>query len=287
MDIRDYWADYRTLLAQYPMAKRTEYTDGEFADALEKYRNQSIKDSLASDDPIVKMFALLDRRTGRRTMEKLAEASRDWPEWLRKAYEFRAQADGIDDIRSTIDDTEEKGGTTMEFKELIKVRRSIRKYASAPTHEELNAILKEAQQSPSWRNLQPARCYVVETPEKIKEFAAQALPGGNRTKAENAALIVTTFVRDLSGFHEGVAANTVGNGWGAYDLGLHDAYLILAASDAGYDTLIMGMRDGDAARKVLDIPDNETVMSVIAIGKRAEEAADRPRKALEETVKFF
>ena len=79
----------------------------------------------------------------------------------------------------------------------------------------------------------------------------------------------------------------MGNGWGAYDLGLHDAFLILAASDLGYDTLIMGIRDGSAIREKLGIPGNEQIMSVIAIGKRAKDASPRPRKELEEVTKFF
>ena len=81
--------------------------------------------------------------------------------------------------------------------------------------------------------------------------------------------------------------NEIGNGWAAYDLGLHDSYLVLAAKDAGYDTLIMGIRDSDALRQILDIPDTEEVMAVIAIGKAAQEATARPRKALEEVTKFF
>ena len=92
MDIHDYWADYRTLLAEYPMENRTEYTDDEFAGALEAYRNRSIIDSLASPDPIVRMFALLDRRTGRRALEKLADRVAEWPEWLRQVYRFRMDA---------------------------------------------------------------------------------------------------------------------------------------------------------------------------------------------------
>ena len=175
----------------------------------------------------------------------------------------------------------------MEFSELIKVRRSIRKYKAAPSHEELAAILKEAQQAPSWKNLQTARCYAVESPEKIAEVRTQGLPEGNRSKAENAALIVTTYVKDLSGFNAGVAANAVGNGWGAYDLGLHDAYLVLAASDLGFDTLIMGIRDADALKELLGISDNEEVMSVIAVGKRAKEPDSRPRKAVAEMTRFF
>ena len=93
MDIADYWADYRGLLAQHPMDARTEYTDGEFAQALEIYRNSGIKESRESNDPIVKMFALLDRRTGRRALEKLADSLEDWPGWLREVYRFRMEAE--------------------------------------------------------------------------------------------------------------------------------------------------------------------------------------------------
>ena len=92
----------------------------------------------------------------------------------------------------------------------------------------------------------------------------------------------------MVGFSDsGEPANEIGNGWGAYDLGLHDAYLTLAASDAGYDTLIMGLRDTDAIRAALRIPENEEVMSVIAIGKRAADPSAPRRKELDEVVKFF
>ncbi|MBE6018252.1 MAG: nitroreductase, partial [Lachnospiraceae bacterium] len=81
--------------------------------------------------------------------------------------------------------------------------------------------------------------------------------------------------------------NEQGNAWGAYDLGLHDAYLVLAASDAGFDTLIMGIRDADAIRKLLAIPENEEIFSVIALGKKAQEPQLRKRKELGEVAKFF
>ncbi len=175
----------------------------------------------------------------------------------------------------------------MEFKELIIKRRSIRKFGSAVGHEVLIGILKEAQQAPSWKNQQTSRCYVVESPEILESFRAAALPSFNQKSSANAALIVTTFVKDVVGFNDGTPANEIGNGWGAYDLGLHDAYLILAAKNAGYDTLIMGIRDAGAIREKLGIPENEEVMSVIAIGKRAEDPSARPRKDLNEVTRFF
>ena len=176
--------------------------------------------------------------------------------------------------------------TNMEFKDLILERRSVRKYSSAPSHEELAEILTQAQMAPSWKNSQTTRWYVVETPEK-HEAIREALHEINRHKVENAALIVSTYVRNIAGFTKGEADNEVGNGWGAYDLGLHDAYLLLAAKDAGYDTLIMGLRDAEKIRAILNIAEDEEILSVISIGKRAEEPALRPRKSLEEVVKFY
>ena len=81
--------------------------------------------------------------------------------------------------------------------------------------------------------------------------------------------------------------DVIGEGWGIYDLGLHDAFLVLAASDAGYDTLIMAIRDANKIREILQIPENELIMSVIAVGKRAKDPALRPRKEFDEVTKFF
>ena len=89
MSIAEYWTGFQELLGKYPMNARSEYTDGEFADALEKYRNSDIKASLLSDDPIVKMFALLDRRAGKRTLDAMGDVIAQGPEWLKQVYKFR------------------------------------------------------------------------------------------------------------------------------------------------------------------------------------------------------
>ena len=175
----------------------------------------------------------------------------------------------------------------MEFKELIAARRSVRGYEASIGHDTLVKILKEAQQAPSWKNQQTSRCYAVESPEILEDLRASALPSFNRNSSAHAALIVTTFVRDVVGFNDGMPVNEIGNEWGAYDLGLHDAYLVLAAKDAGYDTLIMGIRDSEVIRTKLNIPDNEEIMSVIAVGKRRAEPTMKLRKNLDEVVRFF
>ena len=175
----------------------------------------------------------------------------------------------------------------MEFVDLIQARRSVRGYSAPAIHDDLVIMLTAAQQAPSWKNLQASRCYVAESPEALAGLRSQGLPAFNQNSSTGAALVVTTYVRDVVGFTQGKPDNEVGNGWGAYDLGLHDAYLVLAASDLGYDTLIMGIRDAEAIRGLLNIPENEAIMSVIAVGKRDKAPAPRPRKPLDEVARFI
>lgn len=91
----EYWNEFWSLLDKYPLNKRTEYKDSEFSDALAKYRNQDIKSSIESDNPIVRMFAILDRRLGKRTLEKLKDTLKDQPEWLKQFYILRFNAENL------------------------------------------------------------------------------------------------------------------------------------------------------------------------------------------------
>ena len=141
--------------------------------------------------------------------------------------------------------------------------------------------------APSWKNSQTARTYVAASPEILEELREKGLPSFNQNSSRNAALIVTTFVRGVSAFTNGQPDTELGDKWGAYDLGLHDAYLVLAAKNAGLDTLIMGIRDPKAIRALLQIPEEEDIVSVIAVGYRDQEPGLRPRKPLEEVSKFF
>ncbi|MBQ5340403.1 MAG: nitroreductase family protein [Oscillospiraceae bacterium] len=174
----------------------------------------------------------------------------------------------------------------MEFSKLTGERRSVRKYSGGIDRADLEKILRAAQRAPSWGNRQASRSYAVTTPEILEKLRSAALPASNQNNSANAVLVVTTFEKGVVGFRDGEPANEIGDGWGAYDLGLHDAYFVLAAKDLGYDTLIMGIRDSAAIREIIGVPDNEEILSVIAVGKRAEEPAVRPRKEFDEVVKF-
>ena len=122
-----------------------------------------------------------------------------------------------------------------------------------------------------------------------KVSAVQELIGDNNKKNVQGApvLMISTFKNGQSGFFRGVATNEIGDGWGAYDNGLSNCYLILKAREMGFDTLIMGMRDGEALRALFNIPADETVMAVISLGYRAADPNRPARHELDEMVKFY
>ena len=49
----------------------------------------------------------------------------------------------------------------MEFQKLIETRRTIRKYAadSEVTREQMEALIRAAQEAPSWKNSETGRYY--------------------------------------------------------------------------------------------------------------------------------
>ena len=166
----------------------------------------------------------------------------------------------------------------MEFSKLVEERRSCRSFTTEkPTKQEIEEIIKCSIQAPSWKNSETGRYYVALDEKTISEVY-ECLPDFNKTSSKNAAYIIATFKKGISG--------NGNDNWGSYDLGLQNSYLILKAKELGYDTLIMGLRDEDGLRKIFSIPDDEIMLPVIAIGKKNSELTNRPRKELEEVLKI-
>lgn len=179
----------------------------------------------------------------------------------------------------------------MEFQALIEKRRTVRKYSpdTNVTKEQIQELVKAAQEAPSWKNTETGRYYCVLSEDMKQKLRKECLAyANNDAKTEHAALIITTFVHNRAGFRtDGTPDNELGNGWGCYDLGLQNENLILKAEELGLSTLIMGLRDADKIREMLSIPEEETIVAVIAVGKADEEPKRPRRKELEEVLKFF
>ena len=175
----------------------------------------------------------------------------------------------------------------MEFSELIEARRSVRKYAPGEiTKSEMETIVAEALNAPSWKNTEVTRYYAAISGEVKKRMWEEALPSFNAASSANAAaLIAVTFKKGESGYMGNTPADQLGDMWGAYDSGLASSYFILAAKNHGWDSLIMGIRDEKKVREIFGIGDDEILMSVIAVGKSAQPHFKNPRKSVSEVLK--
>ena len=124
----------------------------------------------------------------------------------------------------------QRSASTPSFNQVLTTRRSVRNYDATKkiSEAEVRMLLKSVQDAPSWANMQPTKYYVAISEEKLT--AVQNMVGGNKERIKNApVLIVSTYERGKSGFFQGNPANEVGDGWGAYDNGLSNCYLILQA----------------------------------------------------------
>ena len=60
-----------------------------FYEAFNEFDNQSIEKSLASENILVRIFAVLDRRVGKRTLKKIGENIQNEPEVFQMFYNIR------------------------------------------------------------------------------------------------------------------------------------------------------------------------------------------------------
>ena len=68
-----------------------EFDQREFYAAFAEFDNQSLK----SDNALVRMFAILDRRVGKRRLTSLVSAAAKEPDWLKMIYIIRFEAEDV------------------------------------------------------------------------------------------------------------------------------------------------------------------------------------------------
>lgn len=66
-----------------------------FYNAFDEFDNQSIEESLISENLLVRIFAILDRRVGKRKLKQLQENILDEPDTFQEFYAIRANAEKI------------------------------------------------------------------------------------------------------------------------------------------------------------------------------------------------
>lgn len=177
----------------------------------------------------------------------------------------------------------------MELNECMAGRRSIRNFKPVNvSRENIEKMIEAAILAPSWKNSQVSRYYICDEPDKTKEFL-KCMPEFNQKSMQNApAVIVSTVVKNRSGFErDGSYTTHLKDGWQYFDNGLQIQNLCLKAYESGIGTLIMGIYDVDKIREFFDIPQEQEIVAVIAVGYTQEEPAMPKRKNVSDIANFY
>lgn len=159
----------------------------------------------------------------------------------------------------------------MEFMEVVRKRRSIRKYKPDPLPEDvLSQILEAARLAPSAGHRQPWHFIVVkddETKEKL----------GISSWATEAPVVIVG------------CADTQARGEPMcfIDVAIAFEHIVLAAANFGLGTCWIGrLNAGDTIKKALGIPEHVRVIAVTPLGYPDETPGPKTRKVLSEIVHY-
>jgi len=176
----------------------------------------------------------------------------------------------------------------MDILELIKGRRSIRKYKSDPVSDEaLETVLEAVRWSPSWANTQCWEIVVVKDPKEKSELAG-TLPNGNPAVSSmmNAPIVlVLCGIKGVSGYYKGQAATDKGD-WLMFDVGMAMQNLCLAAHGLGLGTVVIGMFNHRKVAEILGVPRNLEVMVMTPLGYPATPGRAPKRKEVPSFVSY-
>lgn len=171
------------------------------------------------------------------------------------------------------------------FINLVKNRRSVRKYQERPVErEKIDLCLEAARLAPSACNAQPWKFIVFDNPESIKRLSNTAFSGiyKNSSFAGRAPVIILA-VMTKGRLLPSLAGRFQGKYYPLIDLGIAGEHLILQATEMGLGTCWIGWFNTKGVSKLLKLSAKENPVALIPVGyPRDPRKKTTSRKALEE-----
>jgi len=162
----------------------------------------------------------------------------------------------------------------VDFMDIVRSRRSVRKYRPDPVpQEKIEAVLEAARLAPSWANGQ-CWTFIVVTDPKVKQRVAEA---GNEWIEHAPAIVVACADPKKSGAKGDQAYYLL-------DVGIAMEHLVLAATDQGLGTCWIGWFDEQKAKAALGVPKDIRVVALTPLGYPDETPEARPRRSLDAMV---
>jgi len=177
----------------------------------------------------------------------------------------------------------------MGFLELTQKRQSCRKYLTDPVpQEKIERCLEAARLAPSACNSQPWKFIVVQDPQLKNKLAEQAFAGAYKMNAfAKQAPVLVVVIRESSKYAAKVGGFFQGIQYSFIDFGIACEHFILQAADEGLATCWIGWFNQRGVRKILGLPRNVRVDTIISLGYAENPTVrEKNRKSLSEISEF-
>jgi len=167
-----------------------------------------------------------------------------------------------------------------EIFEVIKKRRSVRKFTDKPVEKEkILKIIEAARLSPSASNRQPWRFVAITDKELLYRVVRESLGIINRW-ARTAPLIIVGCSARKSLFSHYIGEAIIRVQYHLIDVAIALEHLVLEAEELGLSTCWIGWFNARRLKKILNIPLTWKIVSLIAIGYAQKDLKTGPRKRL-------
>ncbi|MBP7865959.1 MAG: nitroreductase family protein [Acidobacteria bacterium] len=150
--------------------------------------------------------------------------------------------------------------------ELIRARRSVRRYDGRPVgRDKVRLMLEALRLAPSSCNTQPWRVVAVDRPEVIGKLA-ECAPAGTRVNRwmATAPLVFVLCARPHTFVHK--AARLAGSDCHPLDMGIAGEHLCLMAAALGLGSCWVGWFSPRPVRRLLGIPRAVEISALIPVG---------------------
>lgn len=156
----------------------------------------------------------------------------------------------------------------MDFKELVQKRRSHRKFTDEQIDgEAVQLILRAALMAPTSKSCRAWHFYVVEDKDTLEKLSLSKDLGGQFIAGAPLAIVVTGNPDENDCWIEDGSIAAISMQYQAEDLGLGSCWAQMRARGLQEQ----GLTATQAVRPVLNIPENQEVLCVVAIGHPADE----------------
>ncbi len=177
----------------------------------------------------------------------------------------------------------------MELKELFSLRQSCRNFdAERPVEKEkLENIMELARLAPSACNSQPYS-FIVVTESELAGRIARCTQGMGMNKHCSAARAFIVMVEENAGLLARTSGRLKDQDYASIDMGIVSAHIVLAATEQGLSTCMIGWFDEKKIKELLGIDEKKRVRLVFAVGYAAadDKIREKKRKDIDKLVTY-